>query len=254
MLIILSPAKKLDFKSPLGSTQWTQNRFLAQSAQVVEAMRNLGIDELGERMNLSKTLAELNFARYRDWNLPFTPQNARQAIFAFNGDAYQGLNVNALSDSDLEYAQDHLRILSALYGVIRPLDLIQPYRIEMAMKFSFDGFDSLYKFWHKSINEILRKDIKIQHDDVLINLASEEYFKVVDNQICKCRIITPVFKEYSNGQLKIVSQKAKRARGLMSRFIIKNRLTNPDDLKHFEEEGYFFSEKLSNEDVIAFTR
>lgn len=254
MLVILSPAKKLDFKSPLISKQWTQNRFLDQAAEVVESMRTLSIEQLAETMSLSKSLAQLNFLRYRDWNLPFNPENARQAIFAFNGDAYQGFDVKSLSNSDLDFAQNHLRIISALYGVIRPLDLIQPYRIEMAMKFSLGNYKSLYHYWQDLITDSLLKDIENQGDNVLINLASDEYFKVLKSPLLGIKIISPVFKEWNNDSYKIVSQKAKRARGLMSRFIVKNQITNPEDLKHFEDEGYYFSEKLSTENHFIFTR
>ncbi|MBN2747295.1 MAG: peroxide stress protein YaaA [Bacteroidales bacterium] len=254
MLIILSPAKKLDFKSPWPHDLRTQNRFLKEAEQVVAAMRQLSVEQLADMMKLSPALARLNFDRYRDWHLPFEVNNSRPAVFAFNGDAYQGLDISTFSQEDIHYAQQHLRILSALYGVIRPLDLLQPYRIEMGMRFSFDGYNSLYKFWEQPIAQAIRQDLMNQGDQILVNLASEEYFKVLNPEMEGVTIYNCVFKEFVAGQYKIVSQKAKRARGLMSRFILKHRLTNPEEMKLFDLEGYYFSEKLSTDYNFMFLK
>ena len=254
MLIILSPAKKLDFSKPLPFDDYSENRFAQEAWQVVQAMRKLSVDDLMQLMKLSPSLARQTRERYQDWQLPSTMKNARQALFAFNGDAYQGLDARSLSKQDIDYAQTHLRILSALYGVIRPLDLIQAYRIEMGMKFSFDGFSSLYKFWEEKITECIRMDLNAQGDQILINLASQEYFKVVENHLSKVQVVTPVFKEQKGDVLKVVSQKAKRARGLMSRYIIQNQIEKVDELKLFDAEGYYFNDRLSNENTFVFTR
>lgn len=254
MLIILSPAKKLDFKSSVVESQWTQNRFVDEAHTVVNALKKLSQNQLAEIMSLSPALAKLNYERYQDWHLPFSPDNSRQAIYAFNGDAYQGLDSKSLNNQDVEFAQNHLRILSALYGVIRPLDLIQPYRIEMGMKFSFGKYASLYQFWKSKITKTIIEDTLNQGDNIVVNLASEEYFKALDENNKAVQYVHPVFKEFSNGQYKIVSQKAKRARGLMSRFIIQNRISDPEEIKLFDLERYFFSEKQSTKNQPVFTR
>jgi cytoplasmic iron level regulating protein YaaA (DUF328/UPF0246 family) len=205
-------------------------------------------------MKLSPNLARQTWERYQEWRLPSTPQNARQALYTFNGDAYQGLDAYTLESKDVPYAQEHLRILSALYGIIRPLDLIQPYRIEMGMKFSFAQYANLYAFWEKRISDMLLEDIKNQGDNVLVNLASQEYFSVVEKRLKGIQLLTPVFKEQKGDQLKVVSQKAKRARGLMSRFIIQNQLEKPEELKLFDTEGYFYNDRLSDDNTFVFTR
>ncbi len=254
MLIILSPAKRLDFKSPLPVQEHSENRFLREAQLIVKELRKYDVAGLSTMMHISSSLAALNYQRYREWSLPFTPENARQAVFTFNGDAYAGLDVSAFGAQDIAAAQKHLRILSALYGVLRPLDLIQAYRIEMGMKFAFSKYRSLYDFWSVKITEAINEDLKAQGDEVLVNLASEEYHKALDYSILKADVYTPVFKEEKNGKLKIVSRNAKRARGMMSRFIIKNRITNPEELKLFDMEGYFYSDRLSGEREIVFVR
>jgi cytoplasmic iron level regulating protein YaaA (DUF328/UPF0246 family) len=254
MLIILSPAKKLDFKTPVPYHGFSVNRFMEEAETIVNRLRKLSVSELSDIMHISTALANLNYERYRNWHRPFTTENAKAAIFAFNGDAYSGLDAASFDTDDLNYAQNHLRILSALYGVIRPLDLIQPYRIEMGMKFGFDNYKSLYDFWRSKITEAINEDLRLQGDNILINLASEEYFKALDLNTLKAKVITPVFKENKNGILKIVSRNAKRARGMMSRFILKNKITNPEELKLFDMEGYFYSDRPGNDERLVFVR
>jgi len=254
MLILLSPAKKLDFDSPVASPLNTENRFLKEAEQVVSEMKKLTIEEMMKLMHISKPLAQLNYERYQNWMLPFTNETSRQALFAFKGDAYGGLSAEKFSPRDIDYSQQHLRILSALYGLIRPLDLIMPYRIEMGMKRSFGGYKNLYDFWVEKITAAVSNDLQQQSDDILINLASQEYSKAVDFKKLNARVISPVFKEEKNGELKIVSSKAKRARGMMSRFIIQNQITNPDELKLFDMEDYYYNDRLSNPDTPVFIR
>lgn len=254
MLIILSPAKKLNFNDLGNYSDFTENRFLDSAKEIVKALRRLSVEDLGSMMHISPSLAHLNYQRYRDWQLPFTLDNARQALFTFSGDAYGGLDAATFSQDDIQEAQNHLRILSALYGAIRPLDLIQAYRIEMGMKFSWGKNKSLYQFWQQKITKTIADDLKAQGDNILINLASKEYYKVLDKSVLKAQIITPVFKEYKGSVLKIVSSKAKRARGLMSRFIIQNQIKSPEELKLFDSEGYFYMDKLSNENEFLFVK
>jgi len=254
MLIILSPAKKLNFSFKNSHSDFSENRFLDSAKEVVEELKKLSVSELMTVMHISSNLAQLNYQRYRDWHLPFTPKNAHQALFTFNGDAYGGLDADSFSDQDIKEAQNHLRILSALYGAIRPLDLIQAYRIEMGMKFSWGKNKSLYQFWQEKITQSIADDLKAQEDNILINLASKEYFKILNTNKLNVNIITPVFKEYKDDVLKIISSKAKRARGLMSRFIIQNQIRNPEDLKLFSCEGYFFMDKLSSENEFVFVK
>ena len=205
-------------------------------------------------MDLSEPLANLNYERFQNWSLPFTLQNSRQSIYAFNGDAFSGLNAQSFDDDDMIFAQEHLRILSAMYGVIRPLDLIKAYRIDMRTKFTMKKHKSLYDFWKKKISLAVHCDLDSQKDDYLINLASEEYFKTLDLSRIHAKIITPVFKDNSNGQYKIISSFAKQARGSMAKFIIKNQLKNPEELKLFDSQGYFFSERQSNGNMLIFLR
>jgi len=254
MLIILSPAKKLDYSENNFQTDFTENRFLESAKTIVSEMRKLSVAQLENIMHISPALANLNYQRYRDWHLPFTLENSRQALFTFNGDAYNGLDAKTFSETDIAESQKHLRILSALYGVIRPLDLIQPYRIEMGMKFSMGKYKSLYQFWQKKITKTIADDLNAQEDNFLINLASQEYYKALNIKTLKANIITPVFKEYKGDTLKIISSKAKRARGMMSRFIIQNQISNPEELKLFDSEGYFFMENLSSKTEFVFVK
>lgn len=254
MLIVISPAKTLDYTTPPVTKTYTKPGFLKQSQQLIDNLRNYSALDLAELMKLSIKLAELNFDRYQDWKPPFTPKNAKQAVLAMKGDVYTGLDAETLSEEDLAYAQQHLRILSGLYGVMRPLDLMQPYRLEMGTRLPNEQGKDLYSFWGSSITEALNKALKQQRDDVLINLASNEYFKSVKPKLLKGRILTPQFKELKHGTYKMIGVYAKQARGLMSRYIIQHRLSEPEAIKQFDLEGYAFNDNLSHNDQWVFTR
>ena len=254
MLIVISPAKTLDFDTQSKTRSFTLPPFLDDSAELIDQLRGMTPQELGKLMGISPKLADLNAHRYHAWSLPFTSRNAKQAALAFKGDVYTGLDADTLSAADLKYAQNHLRILSGLHGVLRPLDLMQPYRLEMGTKLKTDRGDDLYAFWNGRINAALATALKKQKDNILVNLASNEYFKSVKAAELDARIIAPVFKERKNGEYKLISFFAKKARGLMSRYIIRNRLDNPEDLKDFDLEGYQYNEALSGEDRLVFTR
>ena len=254
MLIVISPAKTLDYESPLPTEQFTQPELLEEAQSLIYTMRNYSPEDIGQLMGVSEKIAQLNFERFGDWQPPFTPDNARQALLAFKGDVYEGINAYDLSEDDLLYAQDHLRMLSGLYGLLKPLDLMQPYRLEMGTKVDNDRGKNLYEFWGNIITDKLNEALESQGDEVLVNLASNEYFKSVKKKALKARIITPASKDWKNGQYKMISFYAKRARGMMSRYIIENRLTNPEDLKKFDVAGYAFDPELSGKDDWVFTR
>ena len=254
MLIVISPAKKLDFDNAAPVTDHTQPEMLDDARELVDRARELSAAELGKLMKISDKLAELNHERFREWHTPFTEQNAKQALFAFKGDVYAGMQAETLSESEAAFAQDHLRILSGLYGVLRPLDLMQPYRLEMGTKLSNPRGKDLYAFWGQRITDKLNEALRTQGDDVLINLASNEYFKSVNTEKLDGRIITPNFKEWRDGKLKIVSFSAKKARGLMTRYIIENRIGDPEKIKAFDLEGYSFDPEQSDGANWIFTR
>ena len=254
MLIVISPAKTLDFDTRSKTRTFTLPPFLDDSAELIDQLRGMTPQALGKLMGISPKLADLNVHRYHAWSLPFTSRNAKQAALAFKGDVYAGLDADTLSAADLKYAQNHLRILSGLHGVLRPLDLMQPYRLEMGTKLKTNRGSDLYAFWNGRINAALATALKKQKDNILVNLASNEYFKSVKTAELDARIVAPVFKERKNGEYKLISFFAKKARGLMSRYIIRNRLDNPEDLKDFDLEGYQYNEALSGEDRPVFTR
>ncbi|MFQ5582255.1 MAG: peroxide stress protein YaaA [Mariprofundaceae bacterium] len=254
MLIVISPAKKLDFEHPLQSPSFTQPDFLEQSQVLIEILRNMDSFEIANLMNISLKLADLNVDRYQCWHTPFAPDNARQAIFTFRGDVYQGLDADSLHEGDLDFAQQHLRILSGLYGLLRPLDLMQPYRLEMGTSLATDRGRNLYDFWGPMITASLNKALEAQGDDVLINLASHEYFRAIQPKQLNGRIITPVFKERKGDSYKVVGIHAKRARGLMSRYIIENHLSDPEAIKSFGHDDYAFNADLSTDDTWVLTR
>jgi cytoplasmic iron level regulating protein YaaA (DUF328/UPF0246 family) len=254
MLIVISPAKTLDYTTPPVTQTYTRPELLKQSQRLINILRNYSALDLAELMNLSMKLAELNFARYAAWKTPFTEKNAKQAVLAMQGDVYAGLDAPSLSAEDLAFAQQHLRILSGLYGVLRPLDLMQPYRLEMGTRLANERGKDLYAFWGELITQTLNKAMTKQGDDVLVNLASNEYFKAVKPKQLKGRIITPQFKEDKNGSYKMIGVFAKKARGLMSRYCIVKRLSDPEVLKEFDWEGYAYQAKLSQEDQWVFTR
>ena len=254
MLIVISPAKTLDYDTPPATAEYTQPRFLDRSRELVDNLRNYSALDLVELMKLSMKLAELNFERYYDWKPPFTPGNAKQAVLAMKGDVYTGLDAETLSEEGFTFAQGHLRILSGLYGVLRPLDLMQPYRLEMGTRLPNEHGKDLYAFWGSTITEAVNRDLAEQGDDVLVNLASNEYFKSVKPRLVEGRIITPQFKEAKGGAYRMIGVYAKRARGLMSRYIIQNRLSDPESIKAFALDGYRYNDGLTSGDQWVFTR
>lgn len=254
MLLLVSPAKDLDFQPLAKPVNVTQPAMLAQSQQLADICKGLTPADLSSLMHISDKLAGLNAARFAQWQLPFTEQNAKAALFAFNGDVYQGLDAASLTDDDIAYAQQHLRILSGLYGVLRPLDLMQPYRLEMGTKLANPHGKDLYAFWQSSITEQLNRQLSALQTDVVVNLASQEYFKAVKPKLLQGRLISPVFKDFKNGQYKIISFFAKKARGLMARYIIEQRLTTAEQLKGFDLAGYQYSAEQSSADEPVFLR
>ncbi len=254
MLAVISPAKKLDFETEPRSAEHTLPEFLDQSDILVEKARTLSRAELGRTMKLSDKLADLNYRRFQDYATPFTLANAKQAALVFNGDTYIGLDAQTLDDADMEFAQDHLRILSGLYGLLRPLDLIQPYRLEMGARFLPPRGGNLYGFWDGRLTDAINKTIAGQTDPSVINLASVEYFKAVHEDDLEAPVITPVFKEVKSGVAKVWGLFAKRARGAMARHIIKNRLQTPEDIKSFNWDGYVFRPELTEGNSWVFTR
>lgn len=254
MLIVVSPAKTLDFETPAKTETYSQPRFLDQSKKLVTEMRKMAPLDISNLMGISDKLASLNAARYEQWQQPFTTTNAKQAVLAFKGDVYTGLDAETLSDKDLSFAQEHLRILSGLYGVLRPLDLMQPYRLEMGIKLANEKGPNLYSFWGDEITDSINQELAESSNPVLINLASNEYFKSVKPKKLKAEVITPVFKDEKNGKYKIISFYAKKARGLMTRYIIDNRIDSPESLKAFDVEGYYFKPEESNSKEWVFYR
>lgn len=254
MLIVISPAKTLDYQSPLATKKFTQPEMLDKSQQLIEICRELTPVQISSLMGISDKLAGLNAARFSEWQPNFTPDNARQAILAFKGDVYTGMQAQDFSTADFDFAQQHLRMLSGLYGVLRPLDLMQPYRLEMGIKLANPRGKDLYSFWGDQITEKLNQALEQQGDNVLINLASDEYFKSVKPAKLAGSLIKPVFLDEKNGKYKIISFYAKKARGLMSRFIIQNKLTKPEQLVDFNLEGYEFDTGLSAKNELVFKR
>ncbi len=254
MLLVISPAKTLDYDSPLPTEVNTTPDFIDDAAELIEQLRALSPQDISSLMGISDKLGVLNFGRFQDWCQPFTPENARQAVLAFKGDVYTGLMAGKMSEQSLQWAQQHLRILSGLYGLLRPLDLMQPYRLEMGTKFANQRGDNLYQFWGDRITEGLNEVLEDQASKVLINLASNEYFKAVNARKLDAEIITPVFKDFKNGNYKIISFYAKKARGLMSRYIIENRIDQPEEIKKFDLEGYRFNQAMSSGRDWVFTR
>ncbi len=254
MLTVISPAKTLDFETPPKVPAFTLPEFLDDSAELIDELRGFEPHRLSDLMGISPKLADLNSNRYHNWSLPFTADNAKQSVLAFKGDVYAGLDADNLSADDLEYAQEHLRILSGLYGVLKPLDLMQPYRLEMGTTLKTRRGEDLYAFWDARINAAINRELAGQDNPVLINLASNEYFKSVQPGKLDARIITPGFKEERNGEYKFISFTAKKARGLMSRYIIRNRVEDPEELEGFDLEGYRYNADLSGVDRPVFTR
>lgn len=246
MKIVISPAKSLNFESDLPTTRGTQPKFLKEAETLNKKLSRKTKKAIGELMSISKNLADLNYQRYNDFEVPFTKSNARPAIYTFDGDVYTGLDAYTIPTDKLDKLQDSLRILSGMYGILRPLDLMQAYRLEMGTKLKIGRKENLYEFWGETLTNELNKEL--EDDELFINLASNEYFKVIHPKLLKVSIITPVFKDFKNGKLKVISFFAKKARGLMVRYIIDKDVKTIEDLKGFDYEDYGFSEEHSNLD------
>ncbi|MNX16872.1 hypothetical protein D3C86_467480 [compost metagenome] len=252
MKIVISPAKSLDFAKELPTETFSQASFLKEARQVHQVLKQKSPKELSELMAISDKLADLNWQRNQDWKTPFTTKNARPAVYAFDGDVYTGLDAYSIPSGKLESLQDKLRILSGLYGLLKPLDLIQPYRLEMGTKLPIGERKNLYEFWKETVTKALNKELK--KDELFINLASNEYFSAVDVKALKVPVITPDFKDYKDGKLKMISFFAKKARGMMVRYIIDTNAQTIDDLKGFNYDGYQFDANLSKGNHLVFTR
>ncbi len=254
MIIVISPAKSLDFESDFNKQGFTLADFKTESEQLITAMRKKKPKAIGELMGISENLAELNYERFQNWAYPESTENAKPAVLAFKGDVYLGLQADTFSGDEMAFAQNHLRILSGLHGLLKPLDLIHPYRLEMGTKVTVGKHNNLYSFWGEKINKKLAESLEESESPVLINLASKEYFKATNPRKFTHEIITPVFKENKGGTYKVVSFFAKKARGMMAAYIIKNKLMKPGYIKSFSEDGYTFNEALSSEKEWTFTR
>jgi len=254
MLAVISPAKRLDFTSAATTAKHSLPVFLKESKQLIGVLKEKSPADIAKLMNLSADLADLNYERYGQWATPFSPDNAKQAALAFRGDVYLGLDSTTMTDRDWNWAQKHLRILSGLYGLLRPLDLIQAYRLEMGTRLETPRGEDLYQFWGKRLTQALNEALADQRRPVLVNLASHEYFDALDPTAIDGRIITPTFKDLKNGRYKFLSFYAKKARGLMTRYIIDNRVSTLKGLKDFDVAGYYFSESQSRDDHWVFLR
>lgn len=258
MILVLSPAKALDYDTPPAIATHSQPDFLDDAAELIELLRVRTPAQIAELMSLSDALASLNVARYATWSRPFAPANAKQAVLAFNGDVYEGLDAVSLSAADLDWAQDHLRILSGLYGLLRPLDLMQPYRLEMGTRLANARGANLYAFWGERITSELNRLLDARREAggeaVLLNLASAEYFKSVKPKLLRARLVEAVFEDWKDGRYRIISFYAKRARGLLARHVIRERIERVDGLTAFDAEGYAFAADASTPDRLVFRR
>ncbi|HFC6547982.1 TPA: peroxide stress protein YaaA [Neisseria meningitidis] len=254
MFFVLSPAKNLNEKDPAPVSEFTQPDLLAESDILMQQLRELAPQQIAELMHVSDKIALLNAQRNAEWNTPFTPENAKQAVFMFNGDVYEGMDANTLNTDQIQYLQGRVRLLSGLYGLLRPLDLIQPYRLEMGTAFANLRGKNLYEFWGDIITNLLNDTLAQAGSNTLVNLASQEYFKSVNTKTLRARLITPIFKDEKNGKYKIISFYAKCARGLMVRYAAEHNITDPEMLKNFNYEGYAFNDAASNESEWVFMR
>lgn len=258
MLLIVSPAKTLDYETPSTIQAFTMPEFLDDSQELINTLKDLAPQDVAKLMKVSDKIAVLNATRFAQWRQPFSKGSAKQAVLAFKGDVYTGLGAESFCDKDFDFAQKHFRILSGLYGMLRPLDLMLPYRLEMGTKYKNSRGKNLYEFWSDKITDYLNKEMDAAAqegaDRVLVNLASNEYFKAVKTKMLKAQIITPVFKDLKNGQYKIISFYAKKARGMMSAYAIKNQITQAEDLKAFNIAGYYYSKELSSQSDWVFLR
>ncbi len=259
MLILISPAKTLDFETPARVDRLSQPDFLSDTEILVKELRNLSPPEISDLMKISDKLGELNASRYQTWQPIFDDRNAKQALLAFQGDVYQGMNVDLWQQQDFDFAQEHLRILSGLYGVLRPLDLIQPYRLEMGTKLAHAKLtalsaNTLYDFWADKLTQVINQQLTKLDQKIIINLASNEYFKAVKPKLLTGNIITPIFKDWKNGKYKIISFYAKKARGMMAAYIIRHKIIDPENIKNFHDSGYSYNLELSDDKNLVFTR
>jgi cytoplasmic iron level regulating protein YaaA (DUF328/UPF0246 family) len=254
MLIVVSPAKNLDYETAPVTDKFTQPQLLEHAAELIEVCKTLTPADLSSLMHISDKLAGLNVARFTEWSTPFSPDNAKQAVLAFNGDVYTGLDATTFSEADFDYAQSHFRILSGLYGLLKPLDLMQPYRLEMGTKLANGRGKNLYEFWGTVITDKLNETLANHDEPVLVNLASNEYFKSVKKKQLNGRIVEPVFKDQKNGQYKVISFFAKKARGLMARYLLQNQVNTMDELIKFDLGGYQYHQAFSTDDKPVFTR
>ena len=252
MKIVVSPAKSLNFESPLPIQNYTESLFLKDAETIQKTLKKKKPKQLMELMDISEKLADLNWERNQNWSLPFSPENARPAVFAFDGDVYTGLDAYTIPIDKFPILEDKLRILSGLYGVLKPLDLMQPYRLEMGTSLPIGTKKNLYEFWKKKVTASLNSEL--QENELFINLASNEYFSAVDTKTLKVSVITPEFKDYKDGKLKMISFFAKKARGLMVRYIIDTNAETIEDLKQFNYDGYAFDANLSKGNTLVFTR
>lgn len=252
MKIVVSPAKSLNFESPLPIQNYTESLFLKEAETIQKTLKKKKPKQLMELMDISEKLADLNWERNQNWSLPFSPENARPAVFAFDGDVYTGLDAYTIPTDKFPILEDKLRILSGLYGVLKPLDLMQPYRLEMGTSLPIGTKKNLYEFWKKKVTASLNSEL--QKDELFINLASNEYFSAVDTKTLKVPVITPEFRDYKDGKLKMISFFAKKARGLMVRYIIDTNAETIEDLKQFNYDGYAFDANLSKGNTLVFTR
>ena len=254
MLALISPAKTLDYETNLPTDCFTQARLLEQSALLIQDCQKLSATDIAGLMSVSEKIAKLNVERFRDWQPEFNFSNARQAIFAFKGDVYTGLDAYNLSEESIQFAQDHLRMLSGLYGLLRPLDLMMPYRLEMGTKLANIRGHNLYEFWGSMITDLINTDLEQNNAEFLVNLASDEYYKSVKESKIKAEIVKPVFLDQKNGKYKVISFYAKKARGLMARYMIENKLDRAEDLKSFNVDGYYFDAESSLKGELVFKR
>jgi cytoplasmic iron level regulating protein YaaA (DUF328/UPF0246 family) len=254
MLTLISPSKNLDEKSGHKITLESIPEFLTESEKLIKALKKYSVPQLVELMDINPKLAKLNADRYNKFCVPHTSENSKTAILLFSGEVYNGLQAKTLNQKDLEYSHQHLRILSGLYGLIRPLDMIQPYRLEMGIKLKVGKKNDLYTFWGDKITQSVNRELSNHKEKVLLNLASNEYYSVINPTKIKARIVSCTFKEERNGKYQFITIYGKKARGLMTRFIIKNRIDKAEDLKHFDEEGYYFNERISKKDNWVFVR
>ena len=252
MLILLSPAKSVDFESPAHTNYSSEPDFQSESTRLIKKLGTFSKKKIGELMSISPELAELNVDRYKKWTPEPKREDTKQALLAFNGEVFRGLNAKEMSEEDIQFAQGHLRILSGLYGLLRPMDLIQPYRLEMGTRLKYYNYNNLYQFWGDKITKRINADLN--DSKVIVNLASTEYYKSVNESKLKVKVITPIFKDFSKGEYRVLMTYAKNARGVMANYIIKNRITEPDLMKSFDGNGYVYDPNLSDENNWVFTR